>query len=77
MLEKRNEHIFKDELVVLDYLVHQYQSELKRTTTLECGKVFKATCKSRLNRIRLEIDKLLVQIEKDLPNQFCVEVDEL
>ena len=75
MLEKRNEHIFKDELVVLDYLVHQYKSELMRTTS-EYGKIFKATRKTRLTRLRLEIGKLLNQIEKDLPNQFYAKVDE-
>ena len=74
MLAKRNEDIFKDELVVLDYLVHQYKSELKRTT-LEYGTVYKATSKSRLTRLRLEINELLRQIEKDLPYQHC-RVDE-
>lgn len=74
MLAKRNEDIFKDELVILDYLVHQYKSELKKTT-LEYGKVYKTTSKSRLNRLRIEIDKLLKQIEKNLPYQHC-RVDE-
>lgn len=73
MLEKRNEHIFKDELVILDYLVHQYKSELKKTIIDSWNKKeYKATSKSRLNRLRLEIDKLLRQIEKDLPYQHCI-----
>lgn len=75
MKEKRNEHIFKDELIVLDYLVHQYKSELKKTFS-DNGKIYKATKKTRMIRLRLEIEKLLKQIEKDLPSQYFSVVEE-
>lgn len=73
---KRNEEIFKEELVVLDYLIYEYKKELKRTTKV-FGKNYKATKKSRLHRLRLEINKLLKYIENDLPNQYYCEVNKL
>ena len=75
MLEKRNEHIFKEELIVLDYLVHQYKSELKKTFS-DNGKIYKATKKTRMIRLRLEINQVLKKIEDDLPDQFFKEVEE-
>lgn len=73
--EKRNEEIFSQELVVLEYLIYEYKKELKRTN-LENGKEYKMTKKSRLKRLRLEINKVLKQIENELPMQFFSVVEE-
>ena len=75
MKSKRNEDIFRDDLIVFDYLVHEYKKELKKTKIDSWnGKEYKATKKSRLHRLRLEIDKLLKHIEDDLPSQYIEEV---
>lgn len=77
MLAKRNEQIFKVELIVLDYLIYQYKSELKKTRSdSDKGKEYKATKKTRIIRLRLEIEALLKQIEKDLPSQDFSLVEE-
>lgn len=74
--DKRNEYIFKDELVVLDYLIYEYKKELKLTRIEYNNKLYKATKKSRLHRLRLEINQVLKKIENDLPDQFFKEVEE-
>ena len=74
MEKKRNEEIFKDNLVVLDYLMCEYEKELRRTTK-EFGKNYKATRKSRLKRLRIEINNSLKYIEDNLPNQYFCEVE--
>lgn len=73
--EKRNEEIFNQELVVLEYLIYEYKKELKRTNS-DNGKEYKATKKTRLKRLRLEINKVLQQIENELPMQFFSVVEE-
>ena len=76
MKGKRNEHIYKDELVVLDYLIHEYKKELTRTTKPYWkDKIIKGTRKTRLHRLRIEIDELLKSIEKNYPTEYCVEVE--
>ena len=59
MENKRNEEIFKDNLVVLDYLIQEYKKELSKTTPRYGSRKYKATSKSRLHRLRLEIDNAL------------------
>lgn len=76
MKDKRNEHIFSDELVVLEYLIYEYKKELKRTRIDWDKKTYKNTKKSRLHRLRLEINQVLKKIEDDLPDQFFKEVEE-
>ena len=73
-MKNRNEEIFKDNLVVVDYLMCEYGKELRRTTK-EFGKNYKATKKSRLKRLRIEINNALKDIEDNLPNQYYCEVD--
>ena len=76
MKGKRNEHIYKDELVVLDYLIHEYKKELTRTTkSYWSDKIIKGTRKTRLHRLRMEIDELLKSIEKNYLTEYCVEVE--
>lgn len=75
MKNKRNEEIFNDELVVLDYLIYEYKKELKKTVKSEWNqKEFKATRKARLNRLRKEINELLYNVENNLGYQYCCEV---
>lgn len=73
--DKRNEEIFNQELVVLEYLIYEYKKELKRTN-LDNGKEYKTTKKTRLKRLRLEINKVLKQIENELPMQIFSVVEE-
>ena len=75
MVEKRNEVIFKEELVVANYLFREFKDELKSTTKSYNGKDYKNTKKSRLHRLRLEIDKVLKDIEDSLPSQYYAEVE--
>lgn len=75
MKNKRNEEIFKDNLVVLDYLIQEYKKELSKTTPRYGSGKYKATSKSRLHRLRIEINNALKYIEDDLPNQYFCEVE--
>ena len=74
MKNKRNEELFKDDLIVLDYLFYEYKTELKKTQRYDSGE-YKATSKSRLHRLRLEINNILKDIEDGLPNQYFCEVE--
>lgn len=75
MKSKRNEIIFKDELVVLDYLILEYKKELKKTTYSWNNKEIKNTKISRLHRLRIEINELLKQIEKNCHAEYMDEVE--
>ena len=76
MKNTRNEQIFKRELVVLNYLINEYEHELRKTTMSYNGKEIKNTKKLRLHRLRLEINQVLKTIEDDLPDQFFKEVED-
>ena len=73
--EVSNERMFKQNLDVIDYLFLEYQNELSRVT-VSGRKVYKATRKERLRRLRIEINYALKKIEEDLPDQFLVEVEQ-
>ena len=75
MKDKRNEEIFKDNLVVLDYLIQEYKKELSKTTPRFGSGKYKATSKSRLHRLRIEINNSLKYIEDGLPHQYFCEVE--
>jgi hypothetical protein len=60
---------------VIDYLFLEFQEELSRVT-VEGRKVYKATRKERLRRLRIEISTALKKIEDDLPSQYLVEVSD-
>lgn len=70
-----NERLFKQNLDVIDYLFLEFQEELSRVT-VEGKKVYKATRKERLRRLRIEISTALKKIEDDLPDQYFVEVSD-
>lgn len=73
--EISNEHMFKQNLDVIDYLFLEYQDELSRVT-VSGRKVYKATRKERLRRLRIEMNYALKKIEEELPDQFLVEVEQ-
>ena len=73
--EVSNECMFKQHLDVVDYLFLEYQNELSRVT-VSGRKVYKATRKERLKRLRIEIGNALKKIEEDLPYQYLTEVEQ-
>lgn len=75
MKSKRNEHIFNQELEVFEYLVFEYRKELKLTKPYYGDKEYKATSKSRLRRLRLEINKLLKGIEDNVSTGYMEAVE--
>ena len=56
---------FQDKVKVVDYLVNEYKNELQRTYEDWDNKTHRSTRKSRLKRIRLELDELLKDIENN------------
>ena len=56
---------FQDKVKVVDYLVNEYKNELQRTYEGWDNKTYRSTRKSRLKRIRLELDELLKDIENN------------
>lgn len=58
-----------NKLNVLDYLIQEYKDELKKTTGYGDKEYFNIS-KARLHRLRLEINKLLMDIESDCPDHF-------
>ena len=56
---------FQDKVNVIDYLVNEYKNELQRTYEDRDNKKHRSTRKSRLKRIRLELDEILKDIENN------------
>ena len=59
-----------------EYLFNQFKSELGRTTQIYNGKKFRATRRNRLNRLRIELNELLIEIERNYPIKYLEEVKE-
>lgn len=60
-----------------EYLFNEFKNELSRTTKDPYGKAtYRATRRSRLNRLRIELNELLVDIERNYPVSYCEEVSE-
>ena len=58
-----------------EYLFNQFKSELGRTT--QCyNKIYIATRRNRLNRLRIELNELLLDIERNYPINYWEEVKE-
>ena len=57
-----------------EYLFTQFKSELGRTTQIYNGKKFRATRRKRLNRLRVELNELLLDIERNYPINCWEEV---
>lgn len=59
-----------NKLNVLDYLVQEYKDELNKTIISYSDKEYFNISKARLHRLRLEINKLLMDIESECPDHF-------
>lgn len=57
-----------------EYLFNQFESELGRTTQGYNGKSYRATRRNRLNRLRIELNELLLDIERNYPINCLEEV---
>ena len=57
-----------------EYLFNQFKSELRRTTQIYNGKSIRATRRKRLNRLRIELNELLLDIERNYPINYWEEV---
>lgn len=66
---------FKEKVQVIDYLVNEYKNELQRTFK-SYDELYRATRKSRLKRIRLELDEILKGIENNYCDGYYEEVKE-
>ena len=49
-----------------EHLFNQFKSELVRTTQ-NYKKIYRATRRNRLNRLRIELNELLLDIERNYP----------
>ena len=66
---------FQDKVNVIDYLVNEYKNEIQRTYEGWDNKTYRSTRKSRLKRIRLELDELLKDIENNYGSGYYNEVE--
>ena len=57
-----------------EYLFTQFKSELGRTTQGYNEKRYRATRRKRLNRLRVELNELLLDIERNYPINCWEEV---
>lgn len=57
-----------------EYLFIQFKSELERTTQGYNEKRYRATRRNRLNRLRIELNELLLDIERNYPINCWEEV---
>ena len=57
-----------------EYLFTQFKSELERTTQGYNEKRYRATRRNRLNRLRVELNELLLDIERNYPINCWEEV---
>lgn len=61
---------FQDKVKVVDYLVNEYKNELQRVFKGWDDKLHRTTRKSRLKRIRLELDEVLKDIENNYRDNY-------
>ena len=57
-----------------EYLFTQFKGELERTTQGYNEKRYRATRRNRLNRLRIELNELLLDIERNYPINCWEEV---
>ena len=57
-----------------EYLFTQFKSELERTTQGYNGKRYRSTRRKTLNRLRIELNELLLDIERNYPINCWEEV---
>ena len=57
-----------------EYLFNQFKNELGRTTQNYNWNNYRATRRARLNRLRIELNELLLDIERNYPINYWEEV---
>lgn len=66
----------ENRLDVVDYLISEYKKELHKTKYDQYYEVTRYNIsKDRLKRLRLEVTKILQDLEKDCPNKFTKVVE--
>lgn len=59
---------FGEKIKMAEELLNQFKAELGRTTTCYYNnKAYRATRRARLNRLRLELHEVLIDIERNYP----------
>ena len=66
---------YDEKIKTAEYLFNQFKSELARTTQ-NYNKIYRATRRTRLNRLRVELNELLLDIERNYPISYWEEVEE-
>ena len=66
---------YDEKIKTAEYLFNQFKSELVRTTQ-NYNKIYRATRRTRLNRLRIELNELLLDIERNYPISYWAEVEE-
>lgn len=64
---------YKDKVVVAKYLFNEYVNELRRDFTNVDGIKYRATRKSRLERLRIELNDLL----KDIGSNYSSNIEKV
>ena len=64
---------YDEKIKTAEYLFNQFKSELERTTQGYNNKSYRATRRNRLNRLRIELNELLLDIERNYPINYCEE----
>ena len=67
---------YDEKIKTAEYLFNQFKSELGRTTQGYNEKNYRSTRRNRLNRLRIELNELLLDIERNYPINYWEEVKE-
>ena len=64
---------YKDKVIIAKYLFNEYVNELRRDSTSNDGIKYRATRKSRLERLRIELNDLL----KDIGSNYSTNIEKV
>lgn len=64
---------YKDKVIIAKYLFSEYVNELRRDFTNVDGIKYRATRKSRLERLRIELNELL----KDIGSNYSTNIEKV
>lgn len=64
---------YKDKVIVAQYLFREYLKELRRDFTNDNGIKYRATRKSRLERLRIELNEIL----KDIGSNYSSDIEKV
>lgn len=64
---------YKDKVIIAKYLFNEYVNELRRDFTDDNGTKYRATRKSRLERLRIELNDLL----KDIGSNYSTNIEKV